>query len=145
MIRLLRTDGIEILLNTETIKNIQGRKDKPTTITFTNDDTVDVKNQVFDITQKIKAYVSGITQERKDFDKAVKEKEKEKSKTKPKEKEEFEKVAEEQVEAANGLKPAEANQGNVAEANVADGNVAEEPEPNPGDPANPPETDKKKV
>jgi uncharacterized protein YlzI (FlbEa/FlbD family) len=58
MIRLIRQDGVEILLNVDTIKSIQGMG--PTVITMTNGEKLEVKNHPRDITEKIKAYKAGI-------------------------------------------------------------------------------------
>lgn len=58
MIRLIRNDGIEILLNVDMIKTIEKTPD--TVITLINGEKVVVKNAVGDITEKIRAYRIGI-------------------------------------------------------------------------------------
>ena len=58
MIRLIRQDGVEILLNVDIIKSIQGMG--PTIITHANGEKLEVKNHPGDITEKIKAYKAGI-------------------------------------------------------------------------------------
>jgi len=57
MIRLIRQDGVEILLNVDAIKSIQGKD--PTVITLNNGEKLNVKNHPSDITEKIKAYRIG--------------------------------------------------------------------------------------
>lgn len=58
MIRLIRKDGVEILLNVDLIKSIE--KTPETVITLTNGEKVEVKNAVGDITEKIRAYRIGL-------------------------------------------------------------------------------------
>lgn len=58
MIRLIRYDGVEILLNVDAIKSIQGKA--PAVITLNNGEELKVKNHPHDITEKIKAYRIGI-------------------------------------------------------------------------------------
>ena len=58
MIRLIRQDGVEILLNVDIIKSIQGMG--PTVISLSNGEKLEVKNHPRDITEKIKAYKAGI-------------------------------------------------------------------------------------
>jgi len=58
MIRLIRQDGVEILLNVDIIKSIRGTG--PTVITLANGEKLEVKNHSRDITEKIKAYKAGI-------------------------------------------------------------------------------------
>ena len=57
MIRLIRQDGVEILLNVDAIKAIQGKD--PTVITLNNGEKLNVKNHSSDITEKIEAYRIG--------------------------------------------------------------------------------------
>ena len=72
MIRLIRKDGVEILLNTDAI---QSANDKDgTVITMVDGEKLEVKNTLYDVAQKTKAFVKGIKQERKDYDKSLKEK-----------------------------------------------------------------------
>lgn len=58
MIRLIRYDGVEILLNVDAIESIQGKE--PAVITLNNGEKLKVKNHPHDITEKIKAYRIGI-------------------------------------------------------------------------------------
>lgn len=53
MIRLIRLDGVEFLLNTELIKTIE--RDKNTVITLKTGEKISVKNTESDVIQKIKA------------------------------------------------------------------------------------------
>ena len=62
MIRLIRNDGVEILLNVDHIKTIT--YDLKTTIILSNDDHLLVKNSENDIIQKIAAYRSGINDDK---------------------------------------------------------------------------------
>jgi flagellar protein FlbD len=57
MIRLIRADGVEILLNVDMIKSIEAYPE--TTIILTNGEKLVVKNHPGDITEKIKAYQIG--------------------------------------------------------------------------------------
>jgi uncharacterized protein YlzI (FlbEa/FlbD family) len=57
MIRLIRQDGVEILLNVDVIKSIEGKE--PTVITLNNGEELKVKNHPLDITEKINAYRIG--------------------------------------------------------------------------------------
>ncbi len=78
MIRLIRIDGVEILLNTDAIQTV--KDENGTVITLVNGEKLRVKNWVSDVAQKAKAYVRGINQEKKEIEKAEKEKEKEREK-----------------------------------------------------------------
>ena len=60
MIRLLRADGMEILLNVDLIKTIS--EGMETKITLTTGEDVMVKNSHNDIVQKIAAFRSGISE-----------------------------------------------------------------------------------
>jgi flagellar protein FlbD len=60
MIRLIRDDGMEILLNVDLIKTIN--EGMETTITLTTGEEVLVKNSHNDIVQKIAAFRSGISE-----------------------------------------------------------------------------------
>lgn len=68
MIRLIRTDGQEILLNTDWIKSIE--KKPRTTITLTTGEKIMVKNEVDDVITKLRAARSGEEQERKEYEEA---------------------------------------------------------------------------
>jgi flagellar protein FlbD len=61
MIRLIRKDGVEILLNIDMIKTIE--KTPETVITLINGEKLVVKNAVGDITEKMRAYRLGIQEE----------------------------------------------------------------------------------
>ena len=60
MIRLIRIDGIEILLNVNMIRSIEGGTE--TVVNLHNGERLVVKNHPKDITEKIKAYHLGIMQ-----------------------------------------------------------------------------------
>jgi uncharacterized protein YlzI (FlbEa/FlbD family) len=88
MIRVIRADGIEILLNTEFIQGVEGSKETPTIITLTTGEKIQVKTPAYDVVHKIKAFISGISQERREASgKPEKDKEKEKEKENQKDKE----------------------------------------------------------
>jgi len=80
MIRLIRKDGVEMLLNTEAIQSMESSdgtvSNCRTVITLVNGEKLEVKNHIGDLTTKSKAYVKGINQERKEFEKTEKDKEK---------------------------------------------------------------------
>ena len=61
MIRLIRKDGLEILLNSDWIKLVEQRGD--TVITLTSGDEIVVKNSPKDIMEKIRAFKQGIDSE----------------------------------------------------------------------------------
>ncbi|MCP4216039.1 MAG: flagellar FlbD family protein [bacterium] len=65
MIRLIRKDSIEILLNSdlvlELVNNLEG-----TVIKLSNGDNLEVKNTRGDIMQKIDAYNFGLSEERRE-------------------------------------------------------------------------------
>ena len=58
MIRLIRNDGVEILLNVNLIQSIEVLPE--TTIILTTGEKLVVKNHPGDVTEKIKAYQIGI-------------------------------------------------------------------------------------
>ena len=60
MIRLIRKDGIEILLNVNMIRSIES--DHETVINLHNGERLVVKNHPMDITEKIRAYRLGLKQ-----------------------------------------------------------------------------------
>jgi flagellar protein FlbD len=70
MIRLIRTDGQEILLNNDWIKSIE--KNSHTTITLTTGEKITVKNEIDDVITKMRAARSGQEQERKEYEEALK-------------------------------------------------------------------------
>lgn len=93
MIRVIRADGVEILLNTLHIDRVEGSKDTPTIITLDNGEKIEVKTPAYDVVHKIKSFRFGISQERREAGKDVnkdkpkeKEKEAEKENTRDKEK-----------------------------------------------------------
>jgi len=71
MIRLIREDGIEILLNTETIQQVGLGEERGAIITLKNGEILKVKNPVYDIVQKTKAYTKGLRDERREYDKKM--------------------------------------------------------------------------
>ncbi len=84
MIRVIRIDGTEILINTDTIEKVVGDEENRAIITLTSGETLKVKNQVYDVTTKVKAYIKGISEERKGTEKPKKDKEKKENEGKPK-------------------------------------------------------------
>ena len=76
MIRLIRADGVEILLNSDLIKSIE--ENEETDIILTNEEKIKVKNTKKDILLKIKAYKIGSSEERRDPEEKPPEKEREK-------------------------------------------------------------------
>jgi uncharacterized protein YlzI (FlbEa/FlbD family) len=68
MIRLIRTDGQEILLNNDWIKSIGNNAH--TTITLTTGEKITVKNEIDDVITKMRAAQSGLEQERKEYEEA---------------------------------------------------------------------------
>lgn len=65
MIRLIRHDGIEILLNVNMIKSIE--EYPQTTIILNNGEKLRVKNHPGDIIEKIKAYRIGIDESKENL------------------------------------------------------------------------------
>lgn len=63
MIRVIRTDGLEILLNADLIKTIE--RNAHTTITLTTGEKIAVKNEMDDVIIKIRAARIGIDEENK--------------------------------------------------------------------------------
>lgn len=61
MIRLIRKDGIEILLNVDRIRSIES--DGETVIHLDNGESLAVKNHPKDITEKIRAFRLGIKED----------------------------------------------------------------------------------
>jgi uncharacterized protein YlzI (FlbEa/FlbD family) len=78
MIRLIRTDGQEILLNANLVQNVNEIQRGNTIITIVGGEEVTVKNTALDITQKMSAYRVGLAEAKKQ---EGKEKDKEKRKT----------------------------------------------------------------
>jgi uncharacterized protein YlzI (FlbEa/FlbD family) len=68
MIRLIRTDGQEILLNADWIKSIEGNSH--TTIILTTGEKITVKNEIVDVITKLRAALSGKEQERREYEEA---------------------------------------------------------------------------
>lgn len=96
MIRVIRDDGVEILLNSDLVQSVEDDKDRNAVITLATGEIIKAKSPAYDIIGKIKAHLQGIKQERKEYDKAVekalKEKEKKQAKTEKKPKERSEKA-----------------------------------------------------
>lgn len=86
MIRVIRQDGVEILLNTDIIETIEEAEEKTSVIKLTTGEEIHAKSPAWDISQKAKAYIRGIMQENKEYDRP-KDKSKDKEKDKEKEKE----------------------------------------------------------
>ncbi len=70
MIRLVRLDGVEILLNTENIMGVEGVHQAE--ITLTNGEKVKVKNAKGDVMEKMRAYRIGKRVDRKNYEKKKK-------------------------------------------------------------------------
>ena len=62
MIRLIKSDGVEFLLNIDLIQTIEEGKD--TVITLTTGEKLAVKNSERDIMQKIRAHRQGVAEEK---------------------------------------------------------------------------------
>lgn len=96
MIRVIRDDGVEILLNSDLVQCVEDDKERNAIITLATGEIIKAKSPAYDIVGKIKAYLQGVKQERKEYDKAVekalKEKEKGKAKAEKKPKEKNEKA-----------------------------------------------------
>lgn len=92
MIRVIRDDGVEILLNSDLVQLVEDDEERNAIITLSTGEIIKAKSPAYDIVGKIKAHVQGIKQERKEYDKAVekalkeKEKGKEKGQAKPEKK-----------------------------------------------------------
>ncbi len=65
MIRLIRDDGIEMLVNTEFITDVQQFAPHETVISLTNGEKITVKTSKWDVMEKMRAYRMGINSERK--------------------------------------------------------------------------------
>jgi flagellar protein FlbD len=66
MIRLYRYDGLEFLLNVDLISQVEATPD--TVITLLSGEKIRVKNNIIDVTTKIKACRLGIEAENRDLD-----------------------------------------------------------------------------
>ena len=73
MIRLIREDGVEILLNTTVIQKVEMSEERRAVITLTDGEILKVKNPVYDVTQKSKAFLKGIKEERRAYEKKLPE------------------------------------------------------------------------
>lgn len=73
MIRLIREDGVEILLNTTVIQKVEMGEERRAVITLTDGEILKVKNPVYDVTQKSKAFLKGIKEERRAYEKKLPE------------------------------------------------------------------------
>ncbi len=65
MIRLFRYDGLEIMLNIDTIKDIVGGR--PTVLTLVTGEKLEVKNSETDVLTKIRACRKGKADEEREF------------------------------------------------------------------------------
>jgi len=72
MIRLIRLDGMEILLNADLIKFVEQTPD--TVITLINGEKIIVKNTLKDVQEKVRAYRVGKNMEKVDAEKKTKKK-----------------------------------------------------------------------
>lgn len=70
MIRLFRTDGLELMLNVDMIKDIN--PGPVTIITLLSGEELPVKNSLIDVLNKIRAYRQGIENENREYDPAPK-------------------------------------------------------------------------
>jgi flagellar protein FlbD len=64
MIRLIKTDGVEFLLNVDLIKSIEEIPE--TVITLINGEKIEVKNNIQDVLTKISAYRIGLDAEKEE-------------------------------------------------------------------------------
>lgn len=104
MIRVIREDGVEILLNSDLIQRVEENRARKAIVFMSTGDQIKLKTPVADVIQKTKAYQQGIKQERRDYEKNLEKLEKEKiEQEKEKEKLELEK----QEKALAKLKAAE--------------------------------------
>jgi uncharacterized protein YlzI (FlbEa/FlbD family) len=65
MIRVIRVDGQEILLNANMVQNLTPVENDGTVVRLATGEDVSVKNQYKDIIQKIQAYRTGLYESRK--------------------------------------------------------------------------------
>jgi uncharacterized protein YlzI (FlbEa/FlbD family) len=85
MIRVIRkADGMEILLNTTMIVNVEHQGD--TVITLVNGEKIAIKSPVGDVIEKMRAYHMGITEENQAFEELSRQDPKPKDKDKDKDK-----------------------------------------------------------
>jgi len=71
MIRLIRADGTEILLNVDLIQSVECTPE--TVITLTDGDRITVKNTVTDVVTKVNAYQTGLMDETRIYEGGVDE------------------------------------------------------------------------
>ncbi|MGE5339859.1 MAG: flagellar FlbD family protein [Candidatus Omnitrophota bacterium] len=140
MIRVIREDGVEILLNTSVIERVEEARDRKAILILGTGEKIKVKTPAADVIQKIKAYHSGFKQEKRDYEKNLEKLEREKEKA-------IEKAVKEKAEKeAAKLAKAEALQQEEKEINwnvmtVEDEvkaevpEVSEEPEPETEEPS----------
>jgi uncharacterized protein YlzI (FlbEa/FlbD family) len=113
MIRVIRTDGMEILLNSALIEDLGMTPENITVVTLGTGEQIYVKNTPADILQKIDAYKFGMAEarreedrERKKKEEQEKEKDREKEREKEKEKErEIEKEKQKEQESEPEIEP----------------------------------------
>lgn len=67
MIKLIREDGVEFLLNSDLVEKIEDGL--YTVITLKGGEELKVKNSQYDIIEKIKAYMAGIREDGDNFKK----------------------------------------------------------------------------
>ena len=72
MIRVIRIDGTEILLNTEFIQEVKEDENKITTVVLDNGENIKIKSPVYDVVQKAKAYITGVREEERVLREAAK-------------------------------------------------------------------------
>lgn len=86
MIRVIRTDGMEILINARLMEAVNPNEEGGSVITLGSGEKVYIKNVYVDVLQKIDAYRQGLSEERRQENKLVKDKERgiEPEKEKPK-------------------------------------------------------------
>lgn len=80
MIRVIREDGIEILLNANLIQRIEEDTRRKAIIYLESGESVKIKTNVGDVIQKIKAFRQGLGEERREYDKAIEKELKEREK-----------------------------------------------------------------
>jgi uncharacterized protein YlzI (FlbEa/FlbD family) len=118
MIRVIREDGIEILLNTNSVQKVRSGGFRRSVITLSNGESFAVKTTAFDVLEKIKAYQTGIREERREYEKALEKAEKEREKVASKEEKdriEKELAAKEKLAAALEGTPEIEVTGNIAD------------------------------
>ncbi len=80
MIRVIREDGIEILLNANLIQRIEEDTRRKAIIYLESGESVKIKTNVGDVIQKIKGFRQGFGEESREYDKAIEKELKEREK-----------------------------------------------------------------